>query len=196
MDASVEPLSISVSWPDALTLIREFGTKSLQTSLRFKFVPQGEAVQRIREFSEGFKKARASQGELKIDIDRQEIQRRLSVAGFTRRTLKDFQFRDLEHLLALPNGANFSVPGAGKTTVTFALHVLTRSPGSHILIISPKSAFPAWRSVVEECMEPGVPNGGTSVRWDSISDFVRFGGSSAERVDSIYGEKSRTLSSG
>ncbi|MDX8458390.1 DEAD/DEAH box helicase [Mesorhizobium humile] len=160
MDASVEPLSINVSWPDALTLIREFGTKAFQTSLGFRFVPQGEAVERIREFSDGFRKARASQGALKKEIDREEIQRRLSAAGFTRRTLKDFQFRDLENLLALPNGANFSVPGAGKTTVTFALHVLTRSPDSHIIIISPKSAFPAWRAVVEECMEPGAPNGG------------------------------------
>lgn len=160
MDASVEPLSISVSWSDALTLIREFGTKAFQTSLGFKFVPQGEAVERIREFSEGFRKARASQGVLQKSIDREEMQKRLVAAGFTKRTLKEFQIRDLERLLSLPNGANFSVPGAGKTTVTFALHILTRSPGSQILIISPKSAFPAWREVVDECMEPGSPNGG------------------------------------
>ncbi len=160
MEASVEPLAITVSWPDALTIIREFGTKAFQTSLGFKFVPEGDAIERVREFADGFRKARASQGSLKKEIGREEIQRRLVAAGFTRRTLKDFQLRDLESLVALPNGANFSVPGAGKTTVTFALHILTRLPGAHLLIISPKSAFPAWRSVVDECMVPGAPNGG------------------------------------
>ncbi len=160
MDAVIEPLAIRVSWPDALTLVREFGTKTFQTSLRFKFAPEGEASERIREFSEGFRKARASQGSLHIEVGREEIQYRLVKSGFTRRTLKDFQFRDLERLLALPNGANFSVPGAGKTTVTFALHTLTRSPGGHLLIISPKSAFPAWRAVVDECMQPNSPNRG------------------------------------
>lgn len=160
MEAAVEEFSVRVSWADALTLIREFGTKAFQTSLGFKFIPQGEAVERIREFSDGFRQARASQGSLQKHISQDEIEERLHEAGFTKRTLKDFQLRDLEHLLALPNGANFSVPGAGKTTVTFALHILTRTPSSHILIISPKAAFPAWRAVVEECMQPGSPNNG------------------------------------
>ena len=160
MDASVEQSSIRVSWPDALTIVREFGTKSLQTSLGFRFTPQGDAAGRIREFSNGFRKARASQGSLNKDVSRDEIQLRLKKAGFTKRVLKEFQLRDLEHLLALPNGANFSVPGAGKTTVTFALHILTRVQDSHILIISPKSAFPAWRGVVDECMEAGATDNG------------------------------------
>lgn len=160
MDATVEAFSITVSWADALTLIREFGTKAFQTSLAFKFVPQGEAIERIKEFSDGFRRARQSQGSLSTLLDQNEIQRRLIEAGFTKRTLKEFQLRDLQHLLALPNGANFSVPGAGKTTVTFALHVLTRTPTSHILIISPKAAFPAWRAVVDECMAANAPNNG------------------------------------
>jgi SNF2 family DNA or RNA helicase len=160
INASVEPYAITMGWPDALTIIREFGTKAFQTSLGFRFVPEGESIERIRDFSEGFRKARASQGTLKKDIGKEEISRRLIDAGFTKRKLKEFQLRDLECLLALPNGANFSVPGAGKTTVTFALHILTHSPGSQILIIAPKSAFPAWREVVDECMESGSPNGG------------------------------------
>lgn len=160
MEAAVEPLAITLSWPDALTIIREFGTKAMQTSVGFRFSPEGDAIERIRDFSESFRKARASQGTLKKDIDQNEIQKRLTEAGFTRRKLKEFQLRDLESLIALPNGANFSVPGAGKTTVTFALHTLTRSPGSHLLIIAPKSAFPAWRAVVDECMEPDAPSKG------------------------------------
>ena len=100
MEATVEQSAISVSWPDALTLIREFGTRAIQTSLAFKFAPQGEAIERIKEFSEGFRKARASQGALKKEISQDEIQRRLVEAGFTKRGLKEFQLRDLENLLA------------------------------------------------------------------------------------------------
>lgn len=175
MVVSIEALSIRVGWADALTLIREFGTKAFQSSLNFKFVPQGEAVDRIREFSDGFRRARASQGTLQKQISQDEIKDRLDKAGFTKRILKDFQLRDLEHLLALPNGANFSVPGAGKTTVTLALHILTRTAGSHILIIAPKTAFPAWRSVVDECMKPGSPdNGNEQFRvLDTRSDIER-----------------------
>ena len=134
MDAVVERRAITLNWPDALTIIREFGTKTMQTSVGFRFSPEGDAIERIRDFSDGFRKARASQGALKKELDQGEIQQRLIDAGFTRRKLKEFQLRDLENLIALPNGANFSVPGAGKTTVTFALHTLTRRPGSHLLI--------------------------------------------------------------
>ncbi len=67
--------------------------------------------------------------------------------------------RDLRRLLALENGANFSVPGAGKTTVALALHLLTRKPGQHFIIISPKAAFPAWSEVVSENMSVDAPDG-------------------------------------
>ncbi len=160
MDADATQSSVEVGWPDALSLIREFGTKTSQSTLGFRFVPTGEAADRIKEFSDSFRKARAAQGTLKTDITTQEIEKRLIDAGFIKRSLKPFQLRDLQILLSLPNGANFSVPGAGKTTVTFALHVLTRTDTSHILIIAPKSAFPAWREIVDECMANGSPHHG------------------------------------
>lgn len=160
IDASVEPQAITVSWPNALAIIREFGTKAFQTSYGFRFIPDGEAKERIREFSDGFRRARASQDELVINVDREEIKQRLVEAGFTRRTLKEFQLRDLERLISLSNGANFSVPGAGKTTVTLALHILTKKHDTHLLVVAPKSAFPAWRGIVDECMEAGAANCG------------------------------------
>src|SRR5690606_22620437 len=66
----------------------------------------------------------------------------------------------IAHLLSLPHGANFSVPGAGKTTVTFALHLLVATQGEHLLVICPKAAFPAWRAIVNECISADAPNGG------------------------------------
>lgn len=75
-----------------------------------------------------------------------------------RRELRDFQVRDLSRLLSLPHGANFSVPGAGKTAVTLALYEIERSRGrvDQLLVVAPLSAFEAWQEEVNICLD-GVP---------------------------------------
>jgi SNF2 family DNA or RNA helicase len=62
------------------------------------------------------------------------------------RKLTAFQKAGVARLLELPAGANFSVPGAGKTTMTLALwsQLLAQSEITRMLVISPKSAFEAW----------------------------------------------------
>lgn len=72
------------------------------------------------------------------------------------RNLRAFQERDLAHLLALRHGANFSVPGAGKTAVAYALYETLREQGhvQQLLVVAPISAFEAWMTEAEECLEP------------------------------------------
>lgn len=64
-----------------------------------------------------------------------------------------FQRRDLARLQRLRHGANFSVPGAGKTRVTLALFQHRRATGDlqRMMVVSPKSAFEAWRDETAEC---------------------------------------------
>ena len=64
-------------------------------------------------------------------------------AGRFVRALREFQRRDLEKLLALSHGANFSVPGAGKTAVAYATYEAERQRGrvDRLLIIGPISSF-------------------------------------------------------
>jgi hypothetical protein len=156
-DVSVAGETLEVPWPQALTIIRDFGSRSQQEALNFRFRPSGEAQTRIATFAQEVKRANASRDSLKIVLDRDEINGRLRAMGFTLRNLKPFQLRDVERLLSLPHGANFSVPGAGKTTVTFALHLLTRQPGQHFFVIGPRAAFPAWKTIIEECIAPDAP---------------------------------------
>ena len=144
-----------LSWSDTLTVVREFGTRSLQASYNFRFAPTEAATERLAEFVEQVRAVRQFRvGKAQSALSKVEIGKKLREAGFTRRELKFFQLRDLSYLLKLPNGANFSVPGAGKTTVTFALHVLTRWPGQHLIIVAPKAAFQAWKDVVGQCIDP------------------------------------------
>jgi len=68
-----------------------------------------------------------------------------------KRQLTDFQLRDLTALMRMPNGANFSVPGAGKTSTTLALWALLRSKQivEKLLVVCPRSAFESWATEPE-----------------------------------------------
>jgi hypothetical protein len=73
-----------------------------------------------------------------------------------RRSLTPQQEQAVARLLALPHGANFSVPGSGKTTITLALHELLRERGSvsRLLVIAPRNAFRPWEEEVAACFAP------------------------------------------
>jgi SNF2 family DNA or RNA helicase len=64
------------------------------------------------------------------------------------RPLTEFQKKNIRILLGMPNGANFSVPGAGKTLTTLALWEFFRVKGEidRMLVVCPRSAFEAWET--------------------------------------------------
>ncbi|GAA3380968.1 DEAD/DEAH box helicase [Streptomyces racemochromogenes] len=70
-----------------------------------------------------------------------------------RADLTGFQRRDIARLLAMRHGANFSVPGAGKTRVGLAVYAAMRERGTarRLLVVSPKSAYESWISETLEC---------------------------------------------
>lgn len=72
--------------------------------------------------------------------------------------LTEFQLRDLGKLRKLGHGANFSVPGAGKTRVALAIFEASRVCGeiARMLVVCPKAAFESWQIEAELCF-PGAP---------------------------------------
>ena len=88
------------------------------------------------------------------------------------RTLQLFQARDLGKLLALANGANFSVPGAGKTSVAYAVYESERRAGrvEQLLVVAPLSAFESWQDEADAC-------------FNSAPGIARFTGGSAPRAE-------------
>jgi SNF2 family DNA or RNA helicase len=158
-DSSVKFLgetSIELSWSTVLDVVREYGSRAQQTALNFRFAPDESAKEKIGRFATDLRAARSARETLTASLSENEIEAQLLAKGFARK-LKPFQLRDLQRLLALGNGANFSVPGAGKTTVAFALHLLTKQPGQHLLVVCPKAAFTAWADIAKECMAPDAP---------------------------------------
>jgi len=82
-----------------------------------------------------------------------ELIAELTASGFLRK-LKPFQVRNLAKLLLLPHGADFSVPGAGKTTVALANFAIQRARGTveRMLVIGPIAAFDAWKTESVACL--------------------------------------------
>ena len=70
------------------------------------------------------------------------------------RTLKDHQIKSVLHLLAVGNGANFSVPGSGKTTVVLSVFQLLRGKGivDALFVVGPPACFGPWRDEYEEVL--------------------------------------------
>lgn len=156
-DYELAATTLDVPWTTVLSIVREFAP--LQRKQGFHFSPVGPAKERIDQFVREYKSVREARGTLAQQFTAAEIDNRLHAVGFTKRQLKTFQERDLARLIALSNGANFSVPGAGKTTVTFALYLLLKQPGQHLLVVAPKNAFMAWQEVVRDCIDATAANG-------------------------------------
>lgn len=174
--------TMDMPWPEVLGVIREFGSASVQNALNFRLIPSARSREKVAAFVAETKKARRSKDTLVLEIDEADIQPRLDALGF-KRQLKPFQLRDLARLLSLPHGANFSVPGAGKTTVTFALSLLAARADDHLLVIAPKAAFPAWRDVVGECVGEDAPS-------TSKEEFIVLSGSE-EQNDALLRSSGR-----
>lgn len=72
-----------------------------------------------------------------------------------RADLTGFQRRDIGRLLSMRHGANFSVPGAGKTRVGLAVYAAAKEKGDarRLLVVSPKSAYESWLTESGECFD-------------------------------------------
>lgn len=79
--------------------------------------------------------------------------------GFVR-LLTERQLSAVNHLLTIRNGANFSVPGSGKTTIALAYYYLLKSRDvvDAFLVIGPASCFEPWEHEYKLCFER-EPNG-------------------------------------
>jgi SNF2 family DNA or RNA helicase len=88
-------------------------------------------------------------------FDPAELDKQLKQAGFIR-DLKPFQLENLAAIRSLPHGADFSVPGAGKTTVALANFALARMAGQveRMLVVGPLAAFAAWKEDAVKCITP------------------------------------------
>jgi SNF2 family DNA or RNA helicase len=148
--------TIEVGWRHALHVLR--AASVLQNQLGFSFETDESSNERVQRFMHEFQAVRSAANSLRLDISEDQIVSQLVELGWNSAThaLKPYQAQNLRALLALQNGANFSVPGAGKTTVTLALHLLAPTVAHRLLVVAPRNAFMAWEEVIDECLLPNA----------------------------------------
>jgi len=78
-----------------------------------------------------------------------------NVSSNFKRILNDEQKKSVDHILQMGNAANFSVPGSGKTTITYAALSRWLDDGiiNKILVIGPTSSFFPWEDEYRECFK-------------------------------------------
>ncbi|ATQ31574.1 ATP-dependent helicase [Rhodococcus ruber] len=88
--------------------------------------------------------------------------------------LTEFQRRDIQKLLLLRHGANFSVPGAGKTRVGLAVFQALRNANGieRLLIVGPKSCYESWQNENRECLAAPMNMKVYSQRIDPAADAM------------------------
>ena len=95
---------------------------------------------------------------MRLGVETYEIEKDAFGPGnrFRHDGLRPFQRRDLGHILSVSHGANFSVPGAGKTAVALGCYEAERLRGrvERLLVVAPLSAFDSWTTEAELWMEP------------------------------------------
>lgn len=111
-------------------------------------------------------------------VNEEVLLHKLKDVGFMR-LLTAEQLRNVCKLAALPAGADFSVPGAGKTTEALAYFFYHAEPSSHLLVVAPKNAFSSWDEQLEACMGKSYGSfvrltGGETVIQEKLSTSPRF----------------------
>ncbi len=145
---------------DYIADIMKLAAKYIGAELQY----DSEATQELAEFNEreeNFKKfseAAADIKDNKCNVDDFESFAKILDKYMTARHLYPLQLLSSYHLAFSQNGCNFSVPGAGKTSIVYGaytyLHNQSKDPSKHIeklVIIGPLSSFGPWENEYEEC---------------------------------------------
>jgi len=126
---------------ETVSYLREEGIEFQTDETVTKLLKQFQTEQ--REYEE------ATRTGLQIRPSKKPVRASLRLA----RQLKLYQQRGLEHLLGVKYGANFSVPGSGKTTVIYAAFDILRREDivDKLLVIGPRSCFLPWEEESVAC---------------------------------------------
>jgi len=74
--------------------------------------------------------------------------------------IKPYQFKPIQHMLEIGNAANFSVPGSGKTLMTYAVYDILKSKGlvDVLFVVGPISSFGPWQEEYQLCFNATETN--------------------------------------
>lgn len=131
---------------DLKTITNYFDIENLNYASSDEIVKILESAHSIQVNFEKLKLLGKKIKEGKIDSD--SFKQFVSFANTLPRKLKSHQIKAAFHLYSIKNGANFSVPGSGKTSVVLTVYEKLRSEGlcNVVFIAGPPSSFQPWQN--------------------------------------------------
>ena len=144
--------SIITEWICLLSVLKEL--KDLKDYKNFEITYSDIAKEKIKETIKNSNLITST--DFKYEFSQKDIDN-LKKYGFNKIKLNKYQIRDLKRLFQLPNGANFSVQGSGKTAVTIATHLilknLKKNQANSLIVVAPKNAFLGWEDGFNDCLD-------------------------------------------
>jgi hypothetical protein len=152
VEATIGPNALALDWSSYLQIAQHIRQIALRAELHLDY---GENARRLLSRWKSDRIASVSDAPQVSPATADNLDEELRSAGWdlAKRTPTHEQRRDILKAISLRNGAVFSVPGAGKTTVALAVHQLfARSNPCNLLVVAPNNAFPAWDEALEACL--------------------------------------------
>jgi SNF2 family DNA or RNA helicase len=126
--------------------------------IKFKPTKNGDAkINSIAERTEEFQSAKQLGQDFKEGVyNKKQFQEfeQFFKTHLPTRKLKPHQLKAAFHLYLIHNGANFSVPGSGKTSVVLSVYEKLKSEGkvNVLFVVGPPACFGPWKNEFEETL--------------------------------------------
>lgn len=149
--SQIDGYTISIPWWSFVAIREKFLIICKKAGLTLggtlKVSPKAaELLKQAKRSREGYDNAVAQ-----ATIEAKILNAKLHTLGFDRQ-LTQRQLENVGRIAAIPAGATFSVPGAGKTTEALATFFFRAQENDRLLVIAPKNAFAAWDEQIDSCM--------------------------------------------
>ena len=123
--------------------LKEFGKENVDVC-----DPIAKSLESIQSTADFFKNALEKGDEVK-----NKTKHNPNISSSFQRQLMEYQKESVEHMIEVGNAANFSVPGSGKTTITYAAISRWREDKivDKIIVIGPTASFLPWEEEYKSC---------------------------------------------
>ena len=130
------------------------GLKSLRERYGFIINFDSKTISIIQTYIKNLKNVQRIKNTKNLNtFNEKKIIEKIKNNGFNKFELTKNQIRDLKKIINIQNGANFSVPGSGKTAVSLATHLFFQDEFDSLIVICPKNAFMAWDENIENFLD-------------------------------------------
>lgn len=127
---------------------------------RYEIIPDESIAIKLESFGKTIEDYERSKKQ-GLKIKKQKSVKRMQPPNFNPQIIiKPYQLKPIRHMIDVTHAANFSVPGSGKTLMTYAVYDILKQKGivDSMLVIGPIASFSPWEQEYQFCMNQQFKN--------------------------------------